>query len=104
MFRCFINSSSSIFVLIRQMLLSTFVGQNIFLKIFLSNTESLCIMLSFKTHVTGSQLVKKFQYLFRNPKDHFRSFAHPVPLLIQAAQTLEHNQFHILSGQLKIHP
>jgi hypothetical protein len=33
------------FVLIRQMLLASFVGMNIFLKIFLSNTESLCIMI-----------------------------------------------------------
>jgi hypothetical protein len=41
---------TEMFVLICQMLLASFVGPNIFLKIFLSNTESLCMMLSLRTH------------------------------------------------------
>ena len=46
MFPCFINSSNSMFVLILQLPLSSLVGPKIFLSIFLSNTESLCIILS----------------------------------------------------------
>ena len=52
MFRRFINSSSSLFVFILQIPLSSLVGPYIFLSIFLSNTESLCIILSLRTHVS----------------------------------------------------
>jgi hypothetical protein len=40
------------FVLILQLPLSFLVGPKIFLSIFLSNTESLCVILSLKTHVS----------------------------------------------------
>ena len=44
-FRCFIQSSNCMFVLILQLPLSSSVGPNIFLSIYLSNTDSLCITL-----------------------------------------------------------
>ena len=53
MFRCLTNSSNSLFVLILHIPLASLVGPNIFLNIFLSNTESLCIILSLRTR--GSQ-------------------------------------------------
>ena len=52
MFRCFFNSSNSLFVLILQIPLTSLVGQNVFLNIFLSNTESLYITLSLRTHIS----------------------------------------------------
>jgi hypothetical protein len=51
MFLCVIISSSSWSVFIRHILFSLF-GPNIFLKIFLSNTNSLLIMVSFNIHVS----------------------------------------------------
>jgi hypothetical protein len=51
MFLCFIISSSYRLVLMRHIPFSLF-GPNIFLKIFLSNTNSLLIMVSFKIHVS----------------------------------------------------
>ena len=52
MFQCFINSSSCLFVLILQILLNSLFGPNIFLNIFLSNTERFCVILSLRTHVS----------------------------------------------------
>jgi len=50
-FLCSIISSSSWLVFIRHMPFSL-IGPNIFLKIFLSNTNSLLIMVSFNIHVS----------------------------------------------------
>ena len=56
MFLRFIISSSSSLVFIRHMPFSLF-GPNIFLKIFLSNTNSLLIVVSFNIHVSDINLV-----------------------------------------------
>jgi hypothetical protein len=72
MFQLFINSSNSMFVLIRQTLSSSFVGPNIFLKIFLSNSESLCIMLSLTFRNRASYIYDRHTATLQTP--HFIYF------------------------------
>ena len=52
MFLCLINLSNSSFVLILPVPSLSFVGPNIFLSTFLSNTMNLLFISSFKTHVS----------------------------------------------------